>query len=368
MKIRTFSFKNKVSGWNVKNVHFDNLTLFVGASGVGKTQILRAIGSLRKIVNGDSVNGAEWSVEFEENGVVYIWKGAFDALETSLEDIYHFKNSEAVVLYETLEINSKTIIDRKNTEIEYDGKPIVKLDANKSAISLLKEEELISPVLNAFRKVQILNSNISGLTITPSINEKRKSHLGIREIKNEKGLSPIEKLFLLKVNKLQEFDDIFDYFKVIFPLIEDVDFAIGSFFNEVACPILKMKEKGVKSWIFQPDISSGMLRTLSQITMLTLADAGDVFLIDEFENGLGVNCINQLAEMIMYPMEDVQVIMTSHHPYIINTIPFECWKIVTRSASDVAIHTPAEFNIGKRSRHEAFMQLIQTSAYKNGSL
>ena len=26
------------------------------------------------------------------------------------------------------------------------------------------------------------------------------------------------------------------------------------------------------------------------------------------------------------------------------------------------------FNIGKRSRHEAFMQLIQTSAYKNGSL
>lgn len=242
------------------------------------------------------------------------------------------------------------------------------MDANKSAISLLKEEELISPVLNAFRKVQILNSNISGLTITPSINEKRKSHLGIREIKNEKGLSPIEKLFLLKVNKLQEFDDIFDNFKVIFPLIEDVDFAIGSFFNEVACPILKMKEKGVKSWIFQPDISSGMLRTLSQITMLTLADAGDVFLIDEFENGLGVNCINQLAEMIMYPMEDVQVIMTSHHPYIINTIPFECWKIVTRSASDVAIHTPAEFNIGKRSRHEAFMQLIQTSAYKNGSL
>lgn len=368
MKIRTLSFKNNVSGWNVKNIHFDNLTLFVGASGVGKTQILRAIGSLKKIVNGDSVNGAEWAIEFEENGIIYCWKGAFNALETSLEDIYHFKNSEAVVLYETLEINSKTIIDRKKTEIEYDGKPIVKLDANKSAISLLKEEELISPVLNAFRKVQILNSNESGLILTPSINEKRKAKLDIREIKNEKNLSAIEKLFLLKVNKLQEFDDIFQNFKEIFPLVEDLDFAIGSFFNDLACPILKIKENGVKSWIFQPDISSGMLRTLSQITMLTLAEDGDVFLIDEFENGLGVNCINQLAEMIMYPMEDVQVIMTSHHPYIINTIPFECWKIVTRSASDVTIHTAEEFNIGDHSHHEAFMQLIQSSAYKKGSL
>ena len=83
MKIRTFSFKNNVSGWNVNKVHFDNLTLFVGASGVGKTQILRAIGSLKKIVNGDSVNGAEWAVEFEENGAVFNWKGAFNALETN---------------------------------------------------------------------------------------------------------------------------------------------------------------------------------------------------------------------------------------------------------------------------------------------
>ena len=173
---------------------------------------------------------------------------------------------------------------------------------------------------------------------------------------------------MLKINGLEEYQFILDDFKSIFPLVEDIDFAIGAFFNDLTIPILKIKEKDVDSWIFQQDVSSGMLRTLSQIVMLTLADSGDVFLIDEFENGLGVNCINQLADLVMNPSEDIQVIMTSHHPYIINTIPFECWKIVTRSGCDVTVHSADELNIGIRSKHEAFMQLLQSNAYKTGRL
>ena len=70
----------------------------------------------------------------------------------------------------------------------------------------------------------------------------------------------------------------------------------------------------------------------------------------------------------MNPSEDIQVIMTSHHPYIINSIPFECWKIVTRSGCDVTVHSADELNIGIRSKHEAFMQLLQSNAYKTGRL
>lgn len=152
----------------------------------------------------------------------------------------------------------------------------------------------------------------------------------------------------------------------IFPLVEDIDFTKERFFDGTVIPLLKIKEKGVSSWIMQDEISTGMFRTISQITILVLAQDGDVILIDEFENGLGVNCIDQLAEQIIDPEKNVQIILTSHHPYIINNIPFKRWKIVTRENSDVCVQSAAELKIGEHSKHEAFMQLIQTKAFKTG--
>ena len=369
MRLRKLFYKNNTTGWNVNEVRFDRLTLLVGASGVGKTQILRAINSLKTIANGHSVNGAEWEVEFVENGASYSWSGCFDKLKPKIEDIYHFTETDCAVLRETLLVDNRIVIERNNSVITYEGNPTVKLDANKSVVDLLKEEENVAPVANAFQKIYyFLDSDESGLKISPSVDVAQKAKLNVKQVKKQKGLSPFEKLFLLKINGLEEYQCILDDFKSIFPLVEDIDFAIGAFFNDLTIPILKIKEKDVDSWIFQQDVSSGMLRTLSQIVMLTLADSGDVFLIDEFENGLGVNCINQLADLVMNPSEDIQVIMTSHHPYIINTIPFECWKIVTRSGCDVTVHSADELNIGIRSKHEAFMQLLQSNAYKTGRL
>ena len=109
-----------------------------------------------------------------------------------------------------------------------------------------------------------------------------------------------------------------------------------------------------------------MYRTLSQIVTLTLADDGDVILIDEFENGLGINCIDNLADMALEPDANIQIIMTSHHPYIINAIPFNDWRIVSRTGSNVSVNTAKDLNLGTHSKHDAFMQLIQTSAYKTG--
>ena len=86
MRLRKLFYKNNTTGWNVNEVRFDRLTLLVGASGVGKTQILRAINSLKTIANGHSVNGAEWEVEFVENGASYSWSGCFDKLKPKIED------------------------------------------------------------------------------------------------------------------------------------------------------------------------------------------------------------------------------------------------------------------------------------------
>ena len=163
MRLKELFYKNNTTGWNVKEVRFDKLTLLVGASGVGKTQILRAINSLKTIANGHSVNGAEWKVEFEENGDNYSWCGCFDNLKPKIEDIYHFTETDCAVLSETLCVNDRVVIDRQNSVITYEGNPTVKLDANKSVVELLKEEESVAPVANAFQKIYyFLNSDGSG--------------------------------------------------------------------------------------------------------------------------------------------------------------------------------------------------------------
>lgn len=367
MKLKRLYFKNKLTGWRVKEVDFDNLTLLVGASGVGKTQILQALSSLAKIARGDSANGAEWELVFGLDGKEYTWAGEFEAVKSDAEIVYNFKHPKYNMLQESLTVDSKQIVSRHAEQLVYNDAPTVKLDTSKSVIDLLKAEDLIAPVAKGFHRLYQLQGNDIGITISP-VTSDTETPLGLNAIKEKAFLSPFDKLFLLKKNNLQEFGFVKQQFMEIFPLVEDVDFAITTFFNELPLPVLKIKERNVDSWILQPNISAGMRKTLAQIVTLALADDGDVILIDEFENGLGVNCINQLAELILDPEADVQVIMTSHHPYIINTIPFNKWKVVTRRASDVSVHTAAELNIGNHSRHEAFMQLIQTSAYKTGIL
>lgn len=366
MRINKLTYINHNTGWNVRDMSIDQLTLLVGASGVGKTQILRAILDIAKIAKGTSYNGIEWDVSFQIDKSKYEWKGRFESVPE--DDVSYFEKGENSysITDERLTVNGDTIFYRENTKIFLNDTETVKLDVSKSAIELLKEEEQIAPIYKGFSQVYRLNNENRGIRISPHIIETREQIKDIATVHDTRLLSPIEKLFVLRKNGLKEFSVIVELFKEIFPLIEDVDFSKERFFDGTFCPILRIKEKGVDSWILQHDISSGMFRALSQITILTLAQEGDVILIDEFENGLGVNCIDKLAWQILDPENDVQIIVTSHHPYIINTIPFKKWKIVTRNDSDVRVFNASDLNIGEHSKHEAFLQLVQTKEFKTG--
>ena len=162
----------------------------------------------------------------------------------------------------------------------------------------------------------------------------------------------------------QRYIDIFPQVKDI--KVEPLDYeeeGIPFFFKEY--PFIQIKESGVDRWIKLENISSGMFRSLIHITEIYLCSEGSVFLIDEFENSLGINCINEITSDILSSKRQIQFILTSHHPYIINNIDFSNWKLVTRTKGIVKTHKPEEYNIGK-SKHDAFMQLIQLDEYQTG--
>ena len=109
--------------------------------------------------------------------------------------------------------------------------------------------------------------------------------------------------------------------------------------------------------LFQQDISNGMLKTIYYIVELFTMSEDSLVLIDEFENGLGVNCIDILSELMLSERNDLQFIITSHHPKIINAIDKDKWRIIDREGSIVKNTSSLSYGIGT-SQHDAYFNLI----------
>ena len=88
MKLLSIKYTNTEQEWGFEEINFFDLTLLVGVSGVGKTQILRSIYTLKHIADGNSENGVKWEVNFQTlSGNKYLWKGEFENIKSKNECI-----------------------------------------------------------------------------------------------------------------------------------------------------------------------------------------------------------------------------------------------------------------------------------------
>lgn len=380
MKISKFQFEDKSLEWRLEELLLNKITLLVGASGVGKTQILRALMGLKQITNGSSINGVAWLIEFETLlKQKYTWQGEFENKGISIftEEDYdeEDKKNKAKIVFEKLYLDEKLIVERTTDKILFDGQPTIKLSQQESVLSLLKEEDLVKPAHDELKKLYFADHSNSASERNFSFsflnsNNLAKKYKTLQKIQESELETPLKLFFLSKVDK-KTFTLIKQRYIDIFPQVEDIKIApletkekeMPDFLKDY--PFIQIKEKNVKHWINQNRISSGMFRTLLQLSELYLCAEGTIFLIDEFENSLGINCINEITNDILSSRRQLQFILTSHHPYIIDAINFENWKLVTRNAGIIKTHNILKFNIGK-SKHSAFMQLLQLDEYQTG--
>jgi predicted ATPase len=128
--------------------------------------------------------------------------------------------------------------------------------------------------------------------------------------------------------------------------------------NEVWLPF-EIQDADSEEWIPQDRMSSGMFRTLMYIIEIMTAPEGSVILIDEFENSLGINCMSEITDFILDHADGLQFIITSHHPYIINNIPWQDWQIVSRKGSHIKTQKATEISaLNTASSLDKFTQLI----------
>jgi predicted ATPase len=377
MKIISLRVKNNFFEWDFDEIKFSsNLTLLVGVSGAGKTQILRAILDLRRIANGKAINGFEWKIIFSTvNGIEFIWEGRFNTVETNeltFEDDEKEKQDErekSSLIYERLTSNNQVLIQRnlKLEEIRFKDRPMPKLSSHQSMIYILKEESVIKEAFDALNKIEYRDHTIgrrirnNSNQSLPSLKNKYKTLDSI--VNSDEDIRT--KLYLTFENKLDIPEKIKSRFMDIFPQIGDLKlepFKTDIFFPKAMAekipPVIYIKEKSVPKWIREDRMSSGMLRTIIHIAEIFLANEGSVILIDEFENSLGINCIDILTDDLIHENKTLQFIATSHHPYIINNIPYEYWKIVTRQGGHIRICNASDYHLGK-SKQDAFIQLTK---------
>ena len=368
MKIISLRIKNNFLGWDFDEIDFSsNLTLLVGVSGAGKTQILRAMLNLKDIANGEAINGFEWKIKFcTINGSEFIWEGRFNTLEYETDEIIFVEKEPPSLLYEKLTSKNDILIERSQEKIKFKNQEMPKLSSHQSMIYILNEESLIKDAYNDLNKIEdsdytIKNQMLNRLLLNEPLQSLQEKYKTLEDIVNSSENIYV-KLHLVYAKKLDVFNKIKSIFIDNFNQVEDMKIEIlhdtYAQIDIFSYPSIFIKEKSVTKWIKDNRMSSGMLKTFIHISKIYLSSPGTVILIDEFENSLGINCIDILTDDLIHENKNLQFIATSHHPYIINNIPYEYWKIVTRKGGHISIRDASDYHLGK-SKQEAFLQLTK---------
>lgn len=196
-------------------------------------------------------------------------------------------------------------------------------------------------------------------TFQSSFFEKIKSELFNCKTENEyKDNFPTSLPTPYKIYFLKETDPkrglygiLLRYYKKIF---SDVDDFVFEFDHDNQR--LKTYVKTNNSNIPYSSISAGMRKTISFLVDLLTMSNNYVVLIDEIENGLGVNCLDEVYDLLTSLRNDLQLIMTSHHPYIINNVNPESCKIVDRKRNIISTYSAKELKL--TNSHHDFYDLV----------
>ena len=336
---------------------------------------------MKNIAQGKSLNGVSWNISFSIGEDIYLWEGEFKLNEKGFfmrisEESENDNKATNVptVLYEKVVINGDIIIERRETVLTFEGeKSPIPIKAEQSVLTLIPDP-LIQRAEKEFKKIVYSDytNSAEGVSSSSIIDEQiLTKYKTIESIRNSDELLLTKLFWIYKKNK-KTFNQIKDDFISVFPQVENIkieplemlkDAPVPLFLK--AAPFIQFKENEMKDWLPVMGMSAGMYRTLIHIIELHLSAEGTVILIDEFENSLGVNCIDELTTEIKSATNRIQFIITRHHPYIINSISYNNWKIVTRNSCKVSTQDAKDFNFGK-SKHEAFIQLLNLPSFKTG--
>lgn len=362
VKVLWIEFENIKTGLKIERVNFNkDVTLLVGLSGVGKTQILYAVEySLKLAIDKDVIlHPYRVGIGIQIDSDVYEW--FYEIGKVSEGELILEEESRFGFAAEKLTKNGTLIFERKEDQVfvsGYDRIPQPKKD--ESLILQYAEDKNFESLIWSIRKLYsveielavrggIRSESFSLLKSRVTDTLKKEENVDFKAFSH---LPAAMKIYIAKNFYEDLYIKIFEAVKELFIEIEDIDIEEDRI-REMY--LVSVQVYGKK--LLQHDISNGMLKTIYYIVELFTMSEDSLVLIDEFENGLGVNCIDLLSEIMLSERNDLQFIITSHHPKIINAIGMDKWRIIDRDISVVKNYGSEAYGIGN-SQHDAYFNLI----------
>ena len=380
MRLLTYQYKDKAPArWRLPRLNIDdNINLIGGLSAVGKTRLLNTIFNLSQIIQKkkDMTPGC-WEIDFQVNKSKYNY-----ILHLGVDG----NTRKGVVEKELLTKNDTEIIRRTKKTFILQGKKLPPLSKEDAGLYLLKEDKKIGQIYNEFKKIYIRRLN--------------PIYFGVRAEDTQLGGVPREvleseadqftpeyiqsnfrdvntQLLLLKMHHSHIYESIFRDFKTIFPFVTDMNVKPAKEVEnitiqtnlplDIVFPILIIKEKGVKEEIPIMNMSSGMLRCIIQLVDIYSMPDDSIYLIDEFENSIGVRALPQMTDILLSRSNKLQLIFTSHLPYVFNNVDVKHWRILTRKGSQVRVTSGTSLDEKyAKSHQDAYTQLINSEFIEDG--
>lgn len=374
MKILSLKYGDSHGTWDFTRIDLSNVNLFVGESGSGKTRLLNIIFNIGKKVCTDNGNlQGNWNMLIEHKKVKYLWE--YEGMRNAENQIVIKKE----ILKQTKPDEAEEIlVDRDENKFIFFGKPLPKLSRTSISIFILKEDPTIAAIYEAFSFILRRNFFSGELEraaalegIDPALIEsldKKKDLITL----HPRELSLSLRMYILKRYFPETYKIVVDYYLSIFPFIVGCDVKdLSEIQKNISIPsrvpVFVINERKVEKPIPLNQMSSGMQKVLLIIVDVLTLPEGSLYLIDEYENSLGINAINFLPSFLADHGGGNQFIITSHHPYLINAIPLKHWFVFHRIGPNVKIKygKDIEESYGK-SKQKAFVKLINDPFYTEG--
>lgn len=388
MTVTALEYEDRQRRWKLERTEFGPFNLLVGLSGAGKTSVLQAL--LEVSGMGLSQPGARhpggerrWCIEIQADaGQSYRWEALVAVLPGASASWYATHPWPVRFQQERITVgDSHVLVARSPEEFLFDGNKLPRIKTDESAISLLQGEPGIAPLHRALERI-----TFSPTAPSPAIHRTYLEEFVSLLSGDDDALDPAERLreardvpVLMKahlacVSSSRAFKILREQYLAIFDNVSDVIVSLASNLDDRDVQsadedaiTVAIKERDTDQWITGDCISSGMLRTFFHLAELELSPRGTTFVIDDYENSMGVNCLPAVTELFLRRQHELQFVLTSHHPYVIQNVPKDWWRVVTRRGGVVSVRPASEIpELNTSSRQDAFTLLVNSSVYEEG--
>lgn len=364
MRIKALSFHDRTKNWEIDVDRFDpSLNLMVGISGAGKTTLIRALMLIFATAQGRTLlRHVAWTLNFTLQDQEYCWH-----LETDLStgDMLAEQNEQYDISLESLDkltaSQPEQIFLRQGSSLVLNGQQAPKVKKTESILNLFSEEDLILPIHGAFKRFNFQDSAVTKVLRLPfdPANLEAPESLDAFKVSSLR-LPMMMKLLMIERHFPAVHAQIKEAYTEIFPQVSDLRVEVNTHQQGDYSLMLAIQVVEQEDWIRQTDISAGMFKTLVLLVNVMTAPDETVVAMDEFENSLGINCIGEVMDIILEQCPRLQFILTSHHPYIINNVPWQQWSIISREQDVIKVYPATEVQaLQTSSSLDRFSQLIE---------